>query len=185
VPSTGVPVLWPGSYSETGIVLLLIAYVLLGRTLFIVVFVTARLLMFVVTDRRAIARLSFWGMTTDGLSIVIESVKRIEINSYGATHCSVYLSYDKTSPCENYEDSEPDHTQPWPIWRARNEATRASVPIKRNDSIWGSNSIWSSMNFWRHFLGFYGFKGFDEFANIVSQQQRFRSRVRIAKSRHQ
>jgi hypothetical protein len=170
VLSTGVPILWPGSYSQRGVVLLLITYVLLGPTLFIAVFIAACLLMFVVTDKRAIVRFSFWGLTTDALSIAIESVKRIEINSYGAKYGSVYLSYDKTSPLENSKDSEPDDPQPQPIRRARDEATRASIPIKRNDSIWGSNSIWSSMNFWPHLLGFYAFKGFDEFANIISEQ---------------
>ena len=159
VLSTGVPILWPGSYSERGVVLLLITYVLLGPALFIVVFITACLLTFVVTDERAIVRFSFWGLTADALSIAIETVKRIEINSYGAKYGSVYLSYDKTSPLENSKGSEPDDPQPRPIRRARDEATRASIPIKRNNSIWGSNSIWSSMNFWPQFAWVSRFQG--------------------------
>jgi hypothetical protein len=162
VLSTGVPVLWPGNYSVRGAVLLLITYVLLGPVLFIVVFIAACLLMFVVTDERAIIRFSFWGMTTDRVSIAIETVKRIEINSYGATYGSIYLSYDKASSRDNSKDSEPDEPQPRPIRRVRDEATMAAVPIKRFDSIW------RSVNIWRHFFGFYGFEGFDEFANIVS-----------------
>ncbi len=162
----GIPFIWPGLYSERGVVLLLMTYALLGLPLFIVAYVAACHLMFVVTDKRAIVRSSFWRTTTDGLSIAIESVKHIAITSYGATYGSVYLTYDKTSPRENSKDSEPDYPQPWPIRRARNETTRASVPIKR------TNSIWASMNNpWPRLLGFYGFKGFDEFANIISEQQ--------------
>jgi hypothetical protein len=104
--------------------------------------------MFIATDKRAIVRFSFWGMTTDGLSIAIETVEHIEINSYGATYGSVYLNS--------------------PIRHARNEATRASIPIERSNSIW---SIWRSMTTWPRLLGFYGFKGFDEFADIISEQR--------------
>lgn len=150
---SGIPLIWSVIYYERAllktVVVLLITYALFGLALFIVGFVTARHVMFVVTDKRAIVRFSFWGMTTDGVSIPIETVKLIEIASYGATYGSVYLSYDKTSPREN-----------------SNEATRA--PIKRTNSIWGS------MNTWPRLLGFYGFNGFDELANIISEQQKLR-----------
>jgi hypothetical protein len=165
-----IPFMWPGLYSARGVVLLLITYALLGLPLFIVAFVTARQLMFVVTDKRAIVRSSFWRTTTDGLSIAIETVKRIEITSYGATYGSVYLSYDKTSPRENFKDSQPDYPQLRPTRRARNKATRASVPIKRTNSI-----LVAINNPWPRLLGFYGFKGFDEFANIISEQQKLGS----------
>jgi hypothetical protein len=112
----------------------------------------------VVTDKRAIVRSSFGQTTTDGLSIAIESVKRIEITSYGATYGNVYLTYDETSPRENSKDSEPDNPQPRPI-------RRAFVPIER------AASIWVFINTWPRLLGFYGFKSFDEFANIISEQQ--------------
>jgi hypothetical protein len=162
----GIPFIFPGFYSVRGVVLLLMTYALFGLPLFIVAYVSACYLMFVVTDSRAIVRSSFWGMTTDGLSIAIESVKQIAITSFGATYGSVFLSYDKTSPRENSKDSEPDYPQPWPIRRARNEATRASIPIKRTTSIGVSMNNPSP-----RLLGFYGFKGFDEFANIISDQQ--------------
>src|SRR5689334_16433764 len=58
-----IPFMWPGLYSARGIVLILIAYVLLGLVLFAVSFGTARHLMFVITDTRAIVRSSF-GRTT-------------------------------------------------------------------------------------------------------------------------
>ena len=156
-------------------VILLTVYVPLGLAVFIVAFVTARRLMFVVTDKRAIVRRSSGETTTDVLSISIETVKHIAVTSFGATYGSVYLSYDKTSPRENSKDSEPDDPQPWlirrsryrrprPIRRTRHEATGTSVPIKR------TNSIWAAMND-PCLLGFYGFKGFDEFANIISEQQ--------------
>jgi hypothetical protein len=131
----------------TTVVALLITFVLLGLALFIVAFATACCLTFVVTEKSAIVRFSSSAMTTDDLSIAIESVERIEIKSYGATYGSVYLTYDKTSPHEN-----------------SNEA-RAYVPIERINSVWGSMSTWP---LW---FGFYGFMGFDEFANIISEQQ--------------
>jgi hypothetical protein len=161
----GFPALWlEGGLLKT-VVVLLITWLLLGLALFIVVYIAACHLMFVVTDKRAIVRFSFWRMTTDGLSIAIETVKQIDITSYGATHGSIYLTYDKTFPRQNSKDSESDYPQTEPIRRARKEATRASVPIRRIDSIWGSRNIW------RRFFGFYGFRGFDEFANIISEQQ--------------
>lgn len=138
-------------------VLLLAAYVPLGLAVFIAAFVTARHLMFVVTDKRAIVRRSSGETTTDVLSISIETVKGIEITSYGATYGSVYLTYNETSSRENSKDSARD-PQPRPI-------RRASVPIERAASIWILLSKWPS------WLGFYGFKGFDEFANIISEQQ--------------
>jgi hypothetical protein len=87
------------------------------------------------------------------------------MTSYDATYGSIYLHYDKTSPRENSKVSESDYPQPSPVQHARDEATRASVPIRR------SNSIWRSMSTLPRLLGFYGFEGFDEFANIISEQQ--------------
>jgi hypothetical protein len=139
-------------------VLLLTTYVPLGLTVFIVAFVTARHLMFVVTDKRAIVRRSSGETTTDELSIAIETVKRIETTSYGAAYGSVYLTHEESSPRENSKASEPGDPQPRPI-------RRAFVPIERAASIWILLSKWPS------WLGFYGFKGFDEFANIISEQQ--------------
>jgi hypothetical protein len=67
----GIPFVWPGIFSEKGVVLLLISYALLGPPVFIVAFVAAWHLIFILTDKRAIVRSSFWGVTTDGLSIAI------------------------------------------------------------------------------------------------------------------
>jgi hypothetical protein len=147
-PFMGFPFMWPGLYSERGVVLLLVTYALLGLSLFIVAYVASCYLMLVATDKRASVRFSFWGMTTDRLSIAIETVEHIEIKFYGATYGSVYLSS--------------------PIRHARNEATRASILIERSNSIW---SIWRSMTTWPRLFGFYGFKGFVEFANIISEQR--------------
>jgi hypothetical protein len=139
-------------------VFLLTTYFLVGLAIFIVAFVTARHLMFIVTDKRAIVRFSSSVKTTDELSIAIETVKRIEITSYGATYGSVYLACEEPSPRENSRGSEPDDPQPRPI-------RRPFVPIER------TASIWILLSNWPRWLGFYGFKGFDEFANIISEQQ--------------
>jgi hypothetical protein len=152
--------------SVKGALLLLMTYALLGLPLFIVAYVAACNLTFVLTDNRAIVRYSFRGTTTDGLSIAIESVKQIAITSFGATYGSVFLSYDKTSPRKDSKDSERDYPQPRPILRVRNEAIRASIPIKRATAF----SVEMSGP-WPRLLGFYGFKGFEEFANIISEQQ--------------
>lgn len=144
-PFMGFPFVWPGLYSERGGVLLLVTYALLGLSLFLIAIITSCYLMFVATDKTAIVRFSFWGMTTDGLSIAIETVERIEIKSYGATYGSVYLNS--------------------PIRHARSEATGAAILIER------SNSSWRSMTTWPRLLGFYGFKSFDEFANIISERR--------------
>ena len=152
----GFPYIWPGVYSQVAVVLLLMAYFLLGLVLFFVAFAAAGDLMFIVTDKRAIVRCS---ETTEEVSIAIETVRRIEITSFGARFGSVYLTCDKPSPRGNStaKNSGDDET-------AYDEATRASIPIKR------TNSIVVLTNNWPRLFGFYGFKGFDEFANIVSKQ---------------
>jgi hypothetical protein len=147
-PLMGFPFMWPGLYSERGVILLLATYALLAGALFIVSFFTSRYLMFIATDKRAIVRFSLWGMTTDGISIAIETVQHIKIKSCGATYGSVYLNP--------------------PIRHARNGATGASILIERSNSIW---STWRLMVTWPRLLGFYGFKGSDEFANIISEQR--------------
>jgi hypothetical protein len=139
-------------------VLLFATYVPIGLTIFIAAFVTARHLMFVVTDKRAIVRRSSGETTTDELSIAIETVTRIEITSFGAAYGGVYLIHEEPSPRENSKDSKPGDPQPRSI-------RRAFVPIERADSIWNLLSKWP------RWFGFYGFKGFDEFANIISEQQ--------------
>ncbi|WP_146986627.1 hypothetical protein [Bradyrhizobium macuxiense] len=144
-PFMGLPFIWPGLYSEKGGILLLAAYALFGLSLFIVAVVTSYYLTFIATDKTAIVRFSFWGMTTDGLSIAIETVERIEIKSHGATYGSVYLNSPSRHP--------------------RSEATRVPILIERN------NSRWRSMTTWPRLLGFYGFKGFNEFADIISEQR--------------
>jgi len=148
-------------FSKGQAIVLSVAFVVIGLVFFIIGFATARCLTFLVTDKRAIIR-SSCGQTRDVLSIAIESVSLIEIMSYGATHGSVYLTHDKLSPCENSEDSEPDDPQQGSMRRARNDAGRASIPIKITNSIFPH---------WISRFGFYAFKDFREFANVISEQQ--------------
>lgn len=161
---------------------LLITYVFVGLVLFIVAVVIACHLMFLVTDRRAIVRFSFGRMTTDSVSIAIETVKGIEITSFGATYGSVYLSYDKTLHRKESKGSAPGYLQPGATWGAHNELTRAPAPIERVSSIWGPANISGPINMRPRLVGFYGFKGFDEFANIVKEQQRLRSEFQRGRS---
>jgi hypothetical protein len=163
-------------------VCLLITYVFVSLVLFIMAVVTACHLMFVVTDKRAIVRVSFGRMTTEKVSIAIEAVKRIEITSFGAAYSSVYLSYDKTLHRKESKGSEPDYLQSGAIRRVHNELTGAPAPIERISSIWGPVNISDPMNMWPRLFGFYGFKGFDEFANIISEQQRLRSEFQRGRS---
>ena len=153
-------------FSGWALVALLVSFLLLGLFIFMVGFATACCSTFIVTDKRAIVRFSSSAMTMDELSIEIETVKCIKINSYGATYGSVYLTYDETSLREKSKESEPDCPQSEPIRRVGKEATRASIPTKRTKSIWGPMSTWPGLH------GFYAFKGFDEFANIISEQTR-------------
>jgi hypothetical protein len=91
---------------------LLITYFFVSLVLFIVAFATTRHLMFIVTGERAIVRFSIGRMTTDRVSIAIETVKQLKITSYGATYGSVYLSYDKTLHSKDSKGSEPGYSQP-------------------------------------------------------------------------
>lgn len=146
-PLMGLPFIWPGLYSEMAAAVLLVAYALLGLSLFAVSWVVARNLRFVATDKNVIVRFSFWGMTADALSVAIEAVERIEIRVYGTAYGSVYLNS--------------------PIQLAHGGVTRGCAPLVQR-----SNASWRSMNSWRRLFGFYGFKGFDEFANIIAGQRK-------------
>jgi hypothetical protein len=168
IPSLGSVIYVKASLIGVG---LLITYVLVSLALFIVAVVTACHLMFVVTDERAIVRVSFGRMTTDKVSIAIEAVQRIEITSFGAAYGSVYLSYDKTLHRKESKGSEPGYLQPRTTRRVHNELTGAPAPIERISSIWGPVNFSGPMNMWPRLFGFYGFKGFDEFVNIISEQQ--------------
>jgi hypothetical protein len=134
----GIPLLPPseGSRSQACIVLL-IAYLLLGLVLFMVAFVVARCLTFVVTNGKAIVRFSFWRRTIDGRSITVEAVELIEIISQSATYGSVYLKSDKALPWGNSKGSELDYLQPGATRRVPNELTEAPGPIERPASFWG------------------------------------------------
>ncbi len=145
----------------------LFLYVLGNLCFFAVAVSKACFLTIIATNRRAIVRFSGWGMaTTDGVSIEIEAITRIETNSYGATYGSVYLESNKASPGRASINS--DHAfskQPAPpdISTTLGDVV---VPIKR------TVSIWRSMPFAPGLFGFWGFKRFDEFARIVSEQHK-------------
>jgi hypothetical protein len=174
IPSLGSVIFTQVSLLTIG-VYLPITYFFFSLVLFMLAFVTAYHLTFVVTDTRAIVRFSFGRMTTDRVSIGIEAVKRIEITSFGATYGSVYLSYDKTLHRKDSKGSEPRYSRPRATRRVPNQLAEAPAPIERISSIWGPVNIWGSMNTWPRLLGFYGFKGFDEFANTIGKQQKLRS----------
>jgi hypothetical protein len=123
----------------------------------------------IATNRRAVVRFSGWGMaTTDGVSIAIEAVTRIETNSYGATYGSVYLESDEASRRKSSRNSEHAFSEQRVSPYISDEPSDVAVPIKR------TVSIWRSMPFAPRLYGFYGFKRFDEFANIVSEQHKLR-----------
>jgi hypothetical protein len=142
-------------------------YVLGNFCLFLATVFKACFLTIIATNQRAVVRFSFWGMaTTDGISIAIKAIKRIETNSYGSTYGSVYLESNKTSLGKISRNSEhvfSEHRAPQYISTVPHDV---AVPIKR------TVAIWRSMPFVVGTYGFYGFKRFDEFANIVSEQHK-------------
>jgi hypothetical protein len=159
--------------SVVSLVLLeLIGYVLSIFCFFLAGVFKAHFFTIIATDRRAIVRFSGWGMaTTDGVSIAIEAITRIETNSYGTTYGSVYLESDEASRRKSLRNSE--HTfseQPTPP-NISDEPSEVVDPIKR------TVSIWRSMPFVPRLYGFYGFKRFDEFARIVSERHKLRSMI--------
>jgi hypothetical protein len=180
----GIPLLGSVIYVKAAVIVggLVIGYVLVSPVLFIVAIFTARHLMFIVTDRRAIVRVSSGRMTTNMVSIAIEAVQRIQITSFGATYGSVYLSYDETLDRRESEGSEPGYLQPGATRRVRNELTGAPAPIERVSSIWGPVNFSGPFKMRPLLFGFYGFKGFDEFANILSEQQRLRAESQRGRS---
>jgi hypothetical protein len=121
----------------------------------------------IATNRRAVVRFSGWGMaTTDGVSIEIEAITRIETNSYGATYGSVYLKSDEASRHKSSRSSEHAFSEQRVPPYISDEPSDLAVPIKR------TVSIWRSMPFTPRLYGFYGFKRFDGFASIVSERRK-------------
>ena len=139
---------WPMRFTA---LMTLFSYFLGNVVLFVAAAVIACRLAFVITNRKIIVRLSVWGKTIDKISIASGSVVRIETNSYDATYGSVYLKSVKIQAA------------------ASDEADESAIPIKRRGSIWRSMP-WSSPPLY----GFYGFKRFDAFANLISDQQKRR-----------
>jgi len=149
--------------------MILFSYCVSNIALFLVAAVIARQLVFVVTNRRVVVRFSFCGKIIDRISIAVKAVNRIETNSYDSSYGSVYLKSVKVLARQNSKDGEPE-SQSSTTQCAPNEPCGVAIPIKR-----GGGSIWRSMPLSSPPLyGFYGFKRFDAFANLISEQQRSR-----------
>ncbi|WP_213735830.1 hypothetical protein [Bradyrhizobium sp. dw_411] len=148
----------------------LFSYVLGNLCFFLVAISKACFLTVIATNRRAIVRFSGWGIaTTDGVSIAIEAITRIETNSYGATYGSVYLESDQASRRKSSKNSKHTFSEQRAPPYISGEPSDVADPIKR------TVSIWRSMPFAPRLYGFYGFKRFDEFARIVSERHKLRS----------
>jgi hypothetical protein len=148
----------------------LFGYILGNLCFFFAAVSKACFLTIIATNRRAIVRFSGWGMaTTDGISIAIEAIRRIETNSYGATYGSVYLESDEEPHREDSRSGEHVFSEQLAPQYISDKTGDVAIPIKR------TISIWRSMPFGYRLYGFYGFKRFDEFANIVSEQHKLRS----------
>jgi hypothetical protein len=155
---------WPLKFTT---LMALFSYGVCNIVLFLGTAFIACQLVFVVTNRRAVVRFSFWGKTIDRVSIAIKAVNRIETNSYDATCGSVYLKTLNKLTSENSEDSERESrlsTTP----HASKGPGSVAVPIKRAGSIWRSMPLSSPPLY-----GFYGFNRFDAFASLISEQQRY------------
>lgn len=95
---------------------------------------------FLVTKDTAIVRFSPLGIGNRRFSIPIEDVAGIEVRSYGPRYGSVYL--------ERYEAS-----------------ARLNRNVKRAR---GNGSIWLSLPWsWPPFVGFYGFRNYNQFAELI------------------
>jgi hypothetical protein len=151
----------------SAILLGLILYVIGNFCLFLAAVLKAHFFTIIATNRRAVVRFSGWGMaTTDGVSIAIEAITRIETNSYGATYGSVYLESDEASRSKSSRNSEHTFSEQRVSPYISDEPSVVALPFKR------TFSIWRSMPFAPRLYGFYGFKRFDEFASIVSEQKK-------------
>jgi hypothetical protein len=94
---------------------------------------------FILTDEDAIIRV---GIYARYWSIPIEDVASVEVRTYGQQYGSVYLERCKAG---------------------RGEPRRRPINIKT-----GNASIWLSLpSSWPALVGFYGFRNFDAFANLI------------------
>jgi hypothetical protein len=104
-------------------------------------------MVFVITNKTVIARLSVMERTLYQVSIPIESIKRIEVRCYGPRYGSVYL--------ERYTDLD--------------DVTPRTINLKTRP---GWASIWFSLPWsWPPLTGFYGFRNYDAFAKLIAAKR--------------
>jgi hypothetical protein len=109
---------------------------------FLVVMLIAFCLVFIVTSKSVIVRISPFVGESRQMSIPIEDVESIEVRKYGPRYGSVYLVRYK----DLYEALS---------WRL--------VDVKRAQA-----SIWFSLPWgWPPLTGFYGFRNYDAFARLI------------------
>jgi len=128
---------------------------------------------FIVTNKRAIVRLTLAGVY-DNVSIPLESIRTIEIRSYSTRYGSVYFNCDDASSLDGLESNDESQLQisddlggePFSAIVRRSRHV-ASLIVKPSRAL-----AWLSMPSTSPALsGFYGFRQFGTFANLILELQ--------------
>jgi hypothetical protein len=137
---------------------------------FVAVVCFARCMEFIVTNKRVIVRASLMGRTQDNISIPIESISSIEVQPYNACYGSVYFEWGSALPLENL-----------PHDGSRSQISNYSCPAfnsAADRSRRVGNLVVRSRPMWRSITstapplsGFYGFRHFNSFAELVAELQ--------------
>jgi hypothetical protein len=170
----------PVAYLKTGLPIgglmlriVLSVYGVLSIIFLVLVALIALCVEFIVTNRRAIVRLTLGGVN-DNVSIPLESIRTIEIRSYGKRYGSVYFDRDEALPPDGLQFYDGTSSQTSDYLRAASFSpavarTRrvANLVVRQGRAL-----AWLSMPSTSPALsGFYGFRQFDTFANLILELQ--------------
>jgi hypothetical protein len=128
---------------------------------------------FIVTNKRAIVRLALGGIN-DNVSIPLESIRSIEIHAYSTRYGSVYFNRDDALSPECIQFHDGSRLQISNEMRAASlsPAVGRSRPVANLIVKPGRAWAWLSMPSTSPALsGFYGFRQFDTFANLILELQ--------------
>jgi hypothetical protein len=126
---------------------------------------------FIVTNKRAIVRVALVRVN-DNISIPLESIRAIEVRSYSARYGSVYFDCDEASPPiglqfdDGLGSQTSDHLRSASFGPVVGRARRVANLIVKPGRAWLSMPSTSPA-----LSGFYGFRQFETFANLILELQ--------------
>ena len=146
-------------------------YAVMAVIFFILVVLLALCVEFIVTNKRAIVRVALVRVS-DNVSIPLETIRTIEVRSYGARYGSVYFDRGEALLPNGFRSDDglgspaSNHLRSASFGPAIGPARRVANLIVKPGKAWLSMPSSSPA-----LSGFYGFRQFDTFVNLVVELQ--------------